>query len=73
MTEGDLVNISTKKKEKSVTLTSNGVVTNIIGNLKAGSTWFQLNPGDNAFTTNATDGPENMDVTCIVINQFEGV
>lgn len=73
MVEGDEIQINTKKKEKSVVKISNGVTTNIIGNLKNGSTWFQLNPGDNIFTTTAATNPENLDTYCIITDQFEGV
>lgn len=73
MVEGDEIQINTKKKEKSIVKISNGVTTNIIGNLKNGSTWFQLNPGDNIFTTTAATNPENLDTYCIITDQFEGV
>ena len=73
MNEGDEIQINTKKKEKSVVKISNGITTNIIGNLKNGSTWFQLNPGDNIFTTTALTSPENLDTYCIITDQFEGV
>ena len=73
MIKGDEIQINTKKKEKSVIKISDGVVTNIIGNLRNGSTWFQLNPGDNLFTTSATTSPENLDTYCVITDQFEGV
>lgn len=73
MDEGDEIEINTVKKQKSITLISDAVVTNIIGNLVNGSTWFQLAPGDNIFTTSAQTNPENLDAYCIVVNQFEGV
>lgn len=73
MVEGDEIQINTKKKEKSVIKISNGITTNIVGKLKNGSTWFQLNPGDNLFTTTAETNPENMDVYCMITDQFEGV
>ena len=73
MQEGDEVQINTNKKKKSVYLISNGVKTNIIGNLKNGSTWLQLNPADNLFTTTAEVNPQNLDSYCIVTDQFEGV
>lgn len=73
MSEGDLITINTRRGEKSVKLTSGGVTTNIVGYLQDGSTWFNLLPGDNVFTTNATANPENMLVTFTIINQYEGV
>lgn len=73
MIKGDEIQINTKKKEKSVVLISNGITTNIVGKLKNGSTWFQLNPGDNLFTTSAETSPENLDTYCIITDRFEGV
>lgn len=73
LVKGDEVYINTRKKQKSVVKISNGVTTNVIGNLESGSTWFQLNPGDNIFTTTASTSPENLEAYCIIINQFEGV
>lgn len=73
MQEGDEVQINTNKKKKSVYLISGGVKTNIIGSLKNGSTWLQLNPADNLFTTTAEVNPQNLDSYCIVTDQFEGV
>ena len=73
MVKGDEVYINTKKKQKTVQLTSNGVTTNIIGQLVSGSTWFTLNPGDNLFMITADTNPENLDAYCVLTDQFEGV
>jgi hypothetical protein len=73
MVKGDEVYICTKKKQKTVQLTRNGVTTNIIGQLVSGSTWFTLNPGDNLFMTTADTNPENLDAYCVLTDQFEGV
>lgn len=73
MSDGDIITINTKKKEKSVTLTSGGTDSNIIGNMIFGSTWFQLLPGDNMFIVSADTMPENLYCTFIIVNQFEGV
>lgn len=70
---GDEITINTRRAEKSVTLLSNGVTTNIVGSLAEGSTWFQLSPGDNVFTIDADALPENMLVTFTLIDQYEGV
>lgn len=70
---GDEIYINTKKKQKTIQLTSNGETSNIIGNLASGSTWFVLTPGDNIFGVTAEVTPENMDVYCILTDQFEGV
>lgn len=73
MGEGDVITINTKQKEKSVTMTSQGVTTNIIGKLRKGSSWFQLLPGDNIFTYEVDEFPENLNCTFTIIEQFGGV
>jgi hypothetical protein len=73
MQEGDEIQISTVKKQKFVTLISNGVKTNIIGNLKSGSTWLQLQPADNIFTTSAEENPENLETFCVLNILYMGV
>lgn len=70
---GDEIYINTRKKQKTIQLTSDGETSNIIGNLVSGSTWFTLAPGDNIFGITAEVSPENMDVYCILTDQFEGV
>lgn len=73
MKSGDEITINTRKKEKSIMLLSDGVESNIIGKLEAGSTWFNLIPGDNIFTYEADEFPENLQCTFIISDQFEGV
>lgn len=73
MQAGDEITINTRKKEKSITLLRNGVQTNIVGKLDAGSTWFNLIPGDNIFTYEADEFPEYLQCIFIINNQFEGV
>lgn len=73
MRAGDEITINTRKKEKSITLLRDGVQTNIVGKLDAGSTWFNLIPGDNVFTYEADEFPEHLQCIFIVNNQFEGV
>lgn len=73
MARGDEITINTMKKQKSVMLLSNGVTTNIIGNLVNGSTWFQLLPGDNLFLITADTGAVNLEAYCLITNRFEGV
>ena len=73
MSEGDEITINTRKKEKSVTLISDGVKSNIIGNLKEGSIWLQLAPTNNYIIVTAESYPENLLAYCIVTDQFEGV
>lgn len=73
MRAGDEITINTRKKEKSITLLRDGVQTNIVGKLDAGSTWFNLIPGDNMFTYEADEFPEHLQCIFIINNQFEGV
>lgn len=70
---GDEIYINTKTKQKTVTLTRDGVTTNIIGNLDGGSTWLVFDPGDNIFMATAEESAENLDCYCILTDQFEGV
>ena len=73
MNAGDEIIINTRKKEKSIKMISDGVESNVIGKLDAGSTWFSLIPGDNVFTYEADEFPENLQCTFIISSQFEGV
>lgn len=73
MESGDEITINTMKKEKSIRLLRDGVESNIIGMLEAGSKWFSLIPGDNLFTYEADNFPENLQCTFIIYDQFEGV
>lgn len=73
MRAGDEITINTRKKEKSITLLRDGVQTNIVGKLDAGSTWFNLIPGDNIFTYEADEFPEHLQCIFVINNQFEGV
>lgn len=73
MEQGDEITINTRKKEKSIILLRDGVQSNIVGKLDAGSTWFNLVPGDNVFTYEADEFPENLQCIFIINNQFEGV
>ena len=72
-TAGDVITINTVRGQKQVTLLSNGVTSNLIGQLEEGSTWFTLIPGDNVFTTAANAQPENMLITFTITDLFEGV
>lgn len=73
MQDGDTITIDTRQGEKSITLRRGGSDINLIGHMQRNSTWFQLQPGDNVFTTAADAGAENMMVTFTVVDQFQGV
>lgn len=73
MIRGDQIIINTVKKQKAVKLISNGVTTNIVGNVASGSTWLQLAAGDNLYMLSAATNPENLDAYCLLDYQYEGV
>lgn len=73
MAEGDEVYINTRKGQKTVLFTHEGVTTNIIGNLVQGSSWFVFEPGDNLFMITALTNPENLKAYCIIADKYEGV
>lgn len=73
MQDGDTITIDTRQGEKSITLRRGGSDINLIGHMQRNSTWFQLQPGDNVFTTAADTGAENMMVTFTVVDQYQGV
>lgn len=70
---GDVIVINTNKKNKKVQLTSGGVTTSIVGNIASGSTWLQIDPGDNIFQITADVSPENIIAFCKTVTQYEGV
>ena len=70
---GDDIYINTIQGEKSITLVKSGVRSNGIGCLDVSSSWFQMTPGDNVFTVDATEGLEYLLATFTMIDQFEGV
>ena len=73
MQEGDEIVINTNKGEKGVTMTVDGITSNIINSIAAGSTWFQIEPGDNMFLYSADEYPENLNCTFIHSDNYGGV
>lgn len=71
--KGDVITITTKTGNKTVTLTRNGVDSNIINRLVAGSTWLTLSQGVNHFHVTAVRNVKNIRVTLIHTNSFLGV
>lgn len=71
--EGDIITITTKTGNKTVTLEREGVVTNIINRLVSGSTWLILRPGENKFYVRASDGLSELKVRLIHRNAYLGV
>lgn len=71
--KGDVITITTKTGNKTVTLTRNGVDSNIINRLVSGSTWLSLREGKNTFHVQAVRGVKNLIVTLMHRNAFLGV
>lgn len=71
--EGDIITITTKTGNKTVTLEREGVVTNIINRLVSGSTWLILRPGENKFYVRASYGLSELKVRLIHRNAYLGV
>lgn len=70
---GDIITITTKTGNKTVTLEREGVKTNIINRLISGSTWLSLREGENDFYLRASEGLTNLKVKIIHINAYLGV
>ena len=71
--KGDIITITTKTGNKTVTLEREGVVTNIINRLVSGSTWLNLKTGENKFYVRASDGLNRIKVRLIHRNAYLGV
>lgn len=73
MDDGDTLTINTRRGEKSVTLEAGGTTTNAAGTLTPGSTWLQLEPGDNVLSATADTNPEYLQAAITYESLFEGV
>ncbi len=71
--QSDIIRITTKTGNKTVTLERNGVVTNIINRLVSGSAWLNLREGENKFALSAASGLRNLKVRLIHRNAYLGV
>lgn len=72
--QGDEIILNTVKKQKSVKLIrSNGTVSNLLPDVAAGATWFELKPFENIFTMTASSGIYNMNLYIDVRDKFQGV
>lgn len=73
---GDHITISTVKGQKAVTLTRDGVKSNIFSAMQKGSTFFQLSAGDNFFSY-LVDGSVNnnadIDIWFTFFKMYRGV
>ena len=70
---GDVITVTTKTGNKTVTLTRNGVDSNILNRLVSGSTWLTLKEGTNIFRVEAVRGVKKLRVTLIHRNSYLGV
>lgn len=75
MIKGDLLTVNTNRGQKSVTLTRDGVNTNVIANVSRESTWLTLDMGDNQFsyTTDTEGGEELLQIVFKHRTIYEGV
>lgn len=70
MAAGDIVRIYTETGEKKITLTRNGVTTNIFGNMHYPFTFLQLAQGNNTFKYDADEGATNMNISVTYSAKF---
>lgn len=70
---GDEVTISTRARNKSVTLLRDGSTTNILHCFTAESSWLKLNQGDNLFSYTATVNPTLVNMYIEYFTSREGV
>ena len=68
----DIITVTTKTGNETVTLDRGGVKTNIINRLVSGSTWLTLREGRNRFYLCGT-GLQNLKVTIVHTNAYLGV
>lgn len=73
MQKGDVITVSTIKGSKTVYLLRNGVVSNIFNNIMKDITWLQLEPGDNVFTYEASEGADYLNIIFRHTDNYEGV
>lgn len=73
MTPGQVITINTNRGQKSITSELNGVVTNAFNSLVFGSTFLQLNVGDNLFRYGADSSEEFLRVSIYHDNKYVGV
>lgn len=73
MQAGDVIEVSTYKRRKSVTLIRNGARSNIFNSLDINSKFLQLEIGDNLFRYNAEEGLDNLEVSMTFTPRLLGV
>lgn len=70
---GDVITINTQRNQKEVTLLRGGTKTNIINYIAKGSTWLQLEAGDNELSYECDEGASNLKVVMTAVKCYEGV
>lgn len=70
---GDVVSINTFKGKKKAELTRNNVVINIFNTVDFGSTFLQLDTGDNLFRYDADSGIDSLECSIYFTPKFLGV
>ncbi|GGE58650.1 phage tail family protein [Priestia taiwanensis] len=73
MLSGDVIEVSTYKRKKSVKLIRNNIETNIFNRLDLESKFLQLETGDNLFRYNADTGIDNLEVSMNFTPRMLGV
>lgn len=73
LVKGDVLRINTTRGQKSITYTHEGVTTNVINDLEPGSTWLQLQAGENKLLYTADLNAENLIVRIEFNTLYEGV
>lgn len=73
MQPGDKITITTKQGAKSIQLTRNGITSNIMNCLSAGSTWLMLREGRSRFALRASGYTSYLTATFIHTDAFLGV
>lgn len=70
---GDELIVTTIRGQKSAILRRDGIETNVINTMTHDSSWLMLEPGDNIFYYAADAGFDNMSLTFIFTNLYEGI
>ena len=73
MKKGDLITITTHFNNKKVTLLRDGETANILYSVQEGSTWLQLESGENKISYSCDKGKNDLVVSVEYTELFEGI
>ena len=73
MKKGDLITITTHFNNKKVTLLRDGETANILYSVQEGSTWLQLESGENEISYSCDKGKNDLVVSVEYTELFEGI